>query len=66
MEAEVLYKAIDKALNKNGLNLYGAWDRIAYEAKILNCNKLIESDKWLDLPEIIVEYAKEQYSEMVA
>lgn len=65
MEPEVLYKAIDKALTKNGLNLYGIWDRIAYDAKILTCKQLIDSGKWLDLPEAILEYTNE-YSAMVA
>lgn len=66
MESEALYKAIDKALIKNGLNLYGIWDKIAYNAKILTCQQLIESGKWVTLPTIIVEYANEEYSAMVA
>lgn len=64
MESESLYNAIEKSLHKNGLNLYGVWDKIAYDAKMLTCENLIKSGEWKNLPPMILEYA-EEYLELV-
>ena len=63
MKVEVLYRAIDLASRKNGINLNGVWDKVPYATKILMCTQLVDSGNWVNLPTTILEYT-EQYAEV--
>lgn len=58
MKVEVLYRAIDLAFRKNGVNLNGVWDKAAYAGQMLMCKELVESGKWIHLPPTILEYTE--------
>lgn len=56
MTTEKLYSAIQSAFKYDNVNLYGVWDKITYTAQILLCERMIESESYKNLPEIVCEY----------
>lgn len=51
MKSETLYIKIELAFKEQGFNLNGIWDKINYTAKMLLCDRMVESGKWMELPE---------------
>lgn len=54
MKSETLYLKIEIAFKEQGFNLNGVWDKMNYTAKMLICDRMIESDKWMKLPESVL------------
>ena len=53
MKSEELYITIESAFRDQGFNFNGIWNKINYTAKVLLCDRMIESGSWRELPESI-------------
>lgn len=58
MKSENLYLKIEIAFKERGFRLNENWDKINYTAKMLMCDQLIASGKWMELPEDVI-YAED-------
>lgn len=54
MKSETLYIKIELAFKEQGFNLNGIWNKINYTAKMLMCDRMVESGKWMELPEEVI------------
>lgn len=54
MKAEVLYDSLESACKEGTFNLNGVWDKITYSAKMLLCDRMVESGTWMNLPEAVI------------
>lgn len=58
MKSEALYLRIEIAFREQNFNLHGIWNKINYTSKMLLCDRMVESGKWMELPESVI-YSKE-------
>lgn len=54
MKSENLYLKIEIAFKEQGFNLNGIWSKINYTAKMLMCDQMVETGKWMELPEEVI------------
>lgn len=54
MKSEILYEKIESAFQEEKFNLNGVWDKITYSAKMLMCERMVESNTWMNLPEAVI------------
>ena len=54
MKSEALYLRIEIAFKEQGFNLNEVWNKMNYTAKMLMCDRMIESGKWMELPESVI------------
>lgn len=56
MTTKRLYNTLEFLFRNENFNLNGVWDKTNYSAKMLLCERLVESERWRKLPDNVLDH----------